>query len=125
MKKLLVVFSLVIITSCSSNDAESGYYYPPSWIQGTWKESSSGDLLKFSKSDIIYTSISGNSTVSFSKDSYKFPTSSVQLIASTGDNYIFDYFQFKEAVPVRFNFVKTSNSMIKSTGFLPGNFVRQ
>lgn len=123
MKKLFAVLSLIIITSCSSSDAESSYYYPPSWIQGKWKESVSGDLLIFTKNDIIYDSSKGK--VSFNKRSYNFPGSKVVLIANTNDNYIFDYFQFIGAVPLRFNFVKTSNKRVKSSGTLSGNFVKQ
>ncbi|KIA94851.1 hypothetical protein OA93_19290 [Flavobacterium sp. KMS] len=67
MKKIILLFSLMlIITSCSSNDEDTyGIFNPPNWIQGTWKEETSGAILTFTARDIKYTT-TGDS-FSFSK----------------------------------------------------------
>lgn len=40
MKKIILLFSLVLLFSCSSEDNErvllDNYYNPPNWIQGVW-----------------------------------------------------------------------------------------
>lgn len=56
MKKILFLFSLFMILSCSSSDdsASSSDFNPPSWIQGTWKEENDIGLgLKFSTNNVI------------------------------------------------------------------------
>lgn len=122
MKKLIFVISVIILVSCSSNNDDNGVFYPPSWIQGSWKDNASGDVLLFTKRDIIYTT--NNGEVSLSKQSYKFTNSTVQVISSTSDSYILDYIEIKGGVPLRFNFFKTGDSKMESKGYLRGNFIK-
>ncbi|WP_428231130.1 hypothetical protein [Flavobacterium sp.] len=123
MKKLIFVISVIILVSCSSNNDDTGVFYPPSWIQGKWKDNVSGDVLVFSKRDILYTTSNGE--VSLSKQSYKFTNSTIQVISRTSDSYILDYIEIKGGVPLRFNFLKTADTKMESKGYLRGNFIKQ
>ncbi|MCD0470208.1 hypothetical protein [Flavobacterium sp. JAS] len=122
IRKIIFGLLLIALASCSSSD-EPGAFYPPSWVQGTWKENTSGDILTFTKHDITYTS--NDKTVSFNKQYYKLASSSIQVISETSDYYIFDCIPIKESMPIRFNFAKTSNTKMESRGNLPGNFTKQ
>lgn len=125
MKKIILLFSLMlIITSCSSNDEDTyGIFNPPNWIQGTWKEETSGAILTFTSRDIKYTT-TGDS-FSFSKQTTKFSNTLPQEISSSPNLYISDFSQGKEGSIIRFNFVKTSDTKMESKGHLPGNYIKQ
>lgn len=123
IRKILLALLLTALASCSSNNEEPGAFNPPLWIQGTWKENTSGDTVTFTKYDILYTT--NGTTVSFNKQYYKFSSSNVQIISNTSDYYIFDCIPTKESMPIRFNFAKTSNTKMESRGNLPGNFTKQ
>lgn len=124
MKKLFLLFSLIIITSCSSSDEDtSGIFNPPTWIQGVWKDESSGATLTFTQRDIKY-STDGNS-YSFSKQTTKFTHVLAQEISSTPNFYVSDFSQGQEGSIIRFSFVKTSDTKMESKGHLPGNYTKQ
>ncbi|KIC02657.1 membrane lipoprotein lipid attachment site-containing protein [Flavobacterium sp. JRM] len=125
MKKIILLFSLMlIITSCSSNDEDTyGIFNPPNWIQGTWKEETSGAILTFTARDIKYTT-TGDS-FSFSKQTTKFSNTLPQEISSSPNLYVSDFSQGKEGSIIRFNFVKTSDTKMESKGHLPGNYIKQ
>ncbi|MEA9415479.1 membrane lipoprotein lipid attachment site-containing protein [Flavobacterium sp. PL02] len=125
MKKIILLFSLMlIITSCSSNDEDTyGIFNPPNWIQGTWKEETSGAILTFTSRDIKYTT-TGDS-FSFSKQTTKFSNTLPQEISSSPNLYVSDFSQGKEGSIIRFNFVKTSDTKMESKGHLPGNYIKQ
>lgn len=125
MKKIILLFSLMlIITSCSSNDEDTyGIFNPPNWIQGTWKEETSGAILTFTSRDIKYTT-TGDS-FSFSKQTTKFSNTLPQEISSSPNLYVSDFSQGKDGSIIRFNFVKTSDTKMESKGHLPGNYIKQ
>ncbi|OUL60955.1 membrane lipoprotein lipid attachment site-containing protein [Flavobacterium sp. AJR] len=125
MKKIILLFSLMlIITSCSSNDEDTyGIFNPPNWIQGTWKEETSGAILTFTSRDIKYTTI--GDSFSFSKQTTKFSNTLPQEISSSPNLYVSDFSQGKEGSIIRFNFVKTSDTKMESKGHLPGNYIKQ
>lgn len=115
---------MLIITSCSSNDEDTyGIFNPPNWIQGTWKEETSGAILTFTSRDIKYTT-TGDS-FSFSKQTTKFSNTLPQEISSSPNLYVSDFSQGKEGSIIRFNFVKTSDTKMESKGHLPGNYIKQ
>lgn len=54
MKKVVFLFSLFALLSCSSSDESTNNsdFNPPTWIQGTWKYGDSGVGFKFSSNNI-------------------------------------------------------------------------
>lgn len=126
MKNLILLLSLIFITSCSSSDEDTqGVFYSPSWIQGTWKDNTTGATLTFTKNDIKYN-LKG-STYSFSKNQIKTASNQTipQQIAKTDDLYIVDFGQGLEGSLIRFNFLRKTDNTIESKGHLPGNYTRQ
>lgn len=135
MKKLILLLSLFLTISCSSNDEDKdtqGTFNYPSWIQGTWKDDASGAILSFTKNDIKYN-LSGK-TYSFTKNqtgsSLNQTGSSLnqnnpQQIAKTDHLYIVDLNQGIDGLIIRFNFVKNSDSKMESKGHLPGSYTKQ
>ncbi len=63
MKKLLLIFGLLAIVSCSSDDSSSGgnEFNPPTWIHGTWGQFGNGTY-RFTSNDFI---ILGGSDMSY------------------------------------------------------------
>jgi hypothetical protein len=125
MKNLILLLSLVLITSCSSSDEDTqGVFYSPSWIQGSWKDNTTGAILTFTKNDIKYNS-DGN-TYSFSKNQIRTSSNRIipQQIAKTDNLYIVDFGQALEGSLIRFNFFKKTDNTIESKGHLPGNYTR-
>ncbi|WP_123875890.1 hypothetical protein [Flavobacterium araucananum] len=131
MKKLILLVSLIIMVACSSTDGnDSGknsvtdnYFNPPTWIQGTWKEDTTGAILIFTTNDIKYSF--NNNTTSFSREITKFSYDYPQQISSTSNLYIVDFTQGLKGTLVRFNFVNESGTKIKSQGYLAGNYTKQ
>lgn len=127
MNKLILVLSLVILSACSSNDdnnsGNANYFTPPDWIQGTWKDDSSGAILIFTSGDIKY--VLNGSTTSFTKEITKFSYRYPQVISSTSNLYVVDFTQGLEGSIIRFNFVNESGTKMKSKGYLPGNYTKQ
>jgi hypothetical protein len=125
MKKLILILSLYIIASCSSNDEESyGVFSPPNWIQGSWKNDA-GETLTFTERDIKY-SPKKEKQISFSRETKKLSSNSYsQQISSTPTLYVVDFTQNTQGATIRFNFVKTSEKKIESKGYLPGSYTKQ
>ena len=65
MKKVLLLFSLFLMLSCSNSDdntnSSKSDFHPPAWIQGTWNQEgsngSSGVLFSFSVNDFCLTTM--------------------------------------------------------------------
>lgn len=63
MKKVVFLFSIFVLLSCSSSDESSNNsdFNPPAWIQGTWKqESDIGGLtnsFSFPENDICFVNL--------------------------------------------------------------------
>lgn len=126
MKKLLLLLSLILTVSCSSNDENTqGAFRYPSWIEGSWKDNATGAILTFTKNDIKYNS-DGN-IYSFSKNQVStFSNQKGPLqIANTSDLYIVDFGQVLDGSFIRFNFVRSSGSTMESKGHLPGSYTKQ
>ncbi|WP_374174189.1 hypothetical protein [Flavobacterium tructae] len=125
MKNLILLLSLIFITACSSSDEDTqGVFHSPSWIQGSWKDNTTGAILTFTKNDIKYNT-NGN-TYSFSKNQIRISSNQIipQQIAKTDNLYIVDFGQGLEGSLIRFNFFKKTDNTIESKGHLPGNYTR-
>ncbi len=125
MKKLLLLFSLTIITiSCSSGDEDAyGIFNPPAWIQGVWTDEASGATLTFTNHDIKYTT--NGKSFSFSRQSTTSSQTLAQEISSTPNLYVSDFHQGNQGSIFRFNFAKTSDTRMHSKGHLPGNYAKK
>ncbi|WP_264535339.1 hypothetical protein [Flavobacterium sp. N1736] len=124
MKKLILILSLYIIASCSSNEEDFDVFNPPNWIQGTWKNDA-GETLTFTEHDIKYNKKS-EKQISFSLETTKFSSNPYpQQISSTSTLYVVDFSQSMQGSTIRFNFVKSSEKKMESKGYLPGFYTKQ
>ncbi|MBG6188604.1 hypothetical protein [Flavobacterium sp. CAN_S2] len=64
MKKVVLLFSLFLMLSCSSSDdngnSSNSDFYPPAWIQGNWMQeglTNYGVLFSFSENDFCMTNL--------------------------------------------------------------------
>lgn len=64
MKKILFLFSLFLLLSCSNSDSDNGTnsdFHPPVWIQGNWEQEgtngTTGVLFNFLANDFCFTSM--------------------------------------------------------------------
>ena len=65
MKKVFLLFSLLLMLSCSNSDnntnSSNSDFHPPVWIQGRWLQQgsigSNGVLFNFSEKDFCFTNI--------------------------------------------------------------------
>jgi hypothetical protein len=123
MNKISLLFlMLIIVASCSPTDDSN--YSAPSWIQGTWKEESSGDILTFEKDQILYTK--GGNQISLLKKFMEAPGNGGKLISKNADSYIIEYSgskiggyegNFIYSDLVRISFIKLSDSRMNSKGY--------
>lgn len=131
MKKLVLLFSFIIITACSSsNDDDSGKanttgdrFNPPAWIIGTWKDSGA-TTYNFTKDDIICT-VSG-SRLSF-KDQVtilKDGKVTYSIKETKTDNSYVAEFKTLSGTTI-FSFTKTADNKMTSDAYLSGNFTKQ
>lgn len=126
MKKLTLILTIIIITSCSSYEEESfGIFKSPNWLQGVWKDDLSGSLFIFTRNDIKYVTTTDQRPFSFSRDPVEFNKEyRVETISSTPNLYIVDFFPAKERSIIRFIFVKKSDLKIQSKGHLSGSYTK-
>ena len=132
MKKLILLLSLVILTSCSSShdddsnaNTKNAYFNPPAWIIGTWK-SDIGTTFIFTKDNMSYQ-INGGITTSLN-DQANMVKNSGGKVSVTEDKTESDYtVNYKLTVDgtITYSFKKSSNSQIISTGMFNGTYTKQ
>ena len=136
MKKLILLFTLILLSSCSEdyyenteeNHQYSSYINPPIWIQGRWKDDKDR-MITFTDDDLLYSypllSYQSVSTEIFDYESYyydEYRNPNVQEVE------LLDYYSIRyNAVNTtkKFSFIKLSETEIKSTGLMPGIYIRQ
>lgn len=133
MKKLLFLFSLIVLMSCSNSDETSNSsnsdFHPPSWIQGVWKidsEFSPEQSFSFTSNDFCMTSLGTvkqcyQENVNQLKKSGVTPTVQETITETTYTAEI-NYFAGQSVI---FSFRKISDNSIEWTA-VPGSvFVKQ
>ena len=122
MKKvqiIILVLSLFFV-SCSTDSANDGFFENPDWIQGTWEKKDTGEILTFTKGDIIY-----NNLYSFTEQTMRLGFTSIQIVEKTSGTYVVEYYHQKGILPVRYSFKKKSGREIELKGGLSGNYIKQ
>ncbi|MHC0443150.1 hypothetical protein [Flavobacterium sp. 3-210] len=139
MKKLVLFFALVALSSCSHDDDYKEKNYqgprymdPPVWLQGVWMDDKQRQF-KFTEDDILYkypmqNYISASDEIhdferKYWDDYQHYQNPNVQEIE------ILDYYSLKyncyNAPSKKFIFTRISKNQIESTGFMPGIYTRQ
>lgn len=129
MKKLFLLLSLIIITSCSTSDddnrkPEKNYFNPPTWIHGLWREPNSGASFTFNQNNVIC--ILNQNMINFNQSAIdiKEDGSYVNVQESiTNDTYIANFQYEQESILL--SFTKKSSTEIESKGFIKGTFIKQ
>lgn len=119
MKKIIFTLSLLLLLSCSHESEREGVIPTPSWIQGSWKNINTNEVLKFTQKDIIL-----NNSYSFSDQPKGLTFANVNIITNTSTSYVVEVYNVKGGVPVRFIFRKTSETTMDSKGYLPGRYFK-
>lgn len=131
MKKILFLFSLFMILSCSSSDdsASSSDFNPPSWIQGTWKQdygTGVSNSFSFTKSDICFTSTTGagqcqQASVDFTRKSGL----TVKVTETITSTFYSAKAEYSNGQSVTYAFNKISNTAIEWTAISGVEFIKQ
>ena len=131
MKKVVCLFSLFVLLSCSSSDESTNNsdFNPPVWIQGTWKQegstAGSGIGFKFSSNDLC-TLISTaeqcqHGLITLVRKSGQTATVDETITSSTYSAKI-NYYGGQSAT---YSFRKISNTEIEWSGSLSAVFIKQ
>lgn len=136
MKKLIVLITLIVLSSCSYDDDNKEKYYngprymdPPVWLQGVWMDDKQREF-KFTEDDLLYKYPMQN-FISTSDEIYGFQTQSLDYYTNPNVQEIelIDYYSLKyncdKAPSKKFMFYKISDNQIESTGFMPGIYTKQ
>lgn len=134
MKKLLFLFSLFLMLSCSNSDdninSSNSDFHPPAWIQGTWNQEgsngSSGVLFSFSVNDFCLTTmgVAKQCQQEYVNQIKKINTAVTVTETITATTYIAEikYFAGQSVI---YSFKKLSNTSIEWTS-VPGSvFIKQ
>ncbi|MFC4477954.1 hypothetical protein [Flavobacterium chungangensis] len=143
MKKVILLFSLVFIYSCTideilensnqgmeignGDDVYADYLSkditPPSWIIGTWINPQ-GKELKFTKNDIVFGSEEYN-TVQRDVFYYLFRKKDAEIFQTKTDTTY--YLQYKESASdkKKYNFIKISDTLMESTKLFKGIYTKK
>lgn len=128
MKKLFLLFSLIIITSCSTSDDDkieaTNYFNPPAWIQGVWKEPNSGATFTFSNDNVICRLNDHKVNFKENADDLKKMGAYVNVQETIKNDTYTANFQYEDE-SLLLSFTKTSNTEIESEAYLQGTFIKQ
>jgi hypothetical protein len=132
MKKLLFLFSLFLMLSCSNSDdnnSSNSDFHPPAWIQGNWLQEGAGSfgvLFSFTANDFCMT------TMGLTKqcqqelvNQMRQPGNSVTVTeTNTATTYIAEikYFAGQSVI---YSFRKLSNDSIEWTSVPGAVFIKQ
>jgi|GEM_PF-1316002 len=140
MKKLILLFTLTVLSSCSEDYYENteGYYQPssyinpPVWIQGTWKDNKDRIII-FTEDELYYGyPLLPYESVSSEIHAYEWyyrTEYNEYRDANVQEVELLDYYSIKyntvNAPNKKFSFIKLSETKIESTGVMPGIYIRQ
>lgn len=140
MKKLLLLFTLIVLSSCSHDEdkneekpyGSSRYMDPPSWIQGTWMDDHDR-VLKFTDSDLFYKypmqKYSSVSNEIYSYEKYYWDEYQRYQNPNVQETELIDYYSIKynclDAPSKKISFTRISDTQIESTGIMPGIYTKQ
>lgn len=116
MKKLLFIFTALLLFSCSSssddNSSSNSNFNPPTWIQGKWTNTI-GSGYKFTSNNVCSVSLGGDICYKEMLDNYNKvgATSTINESIITDTEYKFSY--AVQGSTVYFHFIKKSNSEIQ------------
>ncbi|RTZ05702.1 hypothetical protein [Flavobacterium sp. GSP6] len=130
MKKLLFLFSLFLMLSCSNSDdnttSSNSDFHPPVWIQGTWNQEgsngTSGVSFKFAANDFCMIAQSFKQCQQEFVNQYRQHGNAVTVIETiTATNYTAEikYFAGQSII---YSFRKLSNTSIEWTS-VPGSVI--
>lgn len=140
MKKLIIFFSLIILSSCSQdylNDNDPVYIpkthiHPPTWIHGTWKDANDR-LIYFTFNDLLYKYpmqqfTSSDSEINYYESKYfkeynEYRTANVQEV-ELNDFYSINY-DIYSGTRKKFSFIRLSDTEIEATGYMSGIYIKQ
>jgi hypothetical protein len=131
MKKILFLFSLFMILSCSSSDdsASSSDFNPPAWIQGTWKQdygTGSGNSFSFTKNDICVTIYTGGGQCQqASIDFVRKGGLTVKVTETITSTFYSAKADYSNGQSVTYAFNKISNTAIEWTAVSGVEFIKQ
>ncbi len=136
MKKLIVLITLIVLSSCSHDDDNKEKYYngprymdPPVWLQGVWMDDKQRGF-KFTEDDLLYKYPMDN-FISTSDEIYDFQSQSYEeyINPNIQEIELIDYYSIKyntkEGPSKKFMFTRISETQIESTGFMPGIYTKQ
>ncbi|MGE6356840.1 hypothetical protein ACQKCJ_23475 [Flavobacterium sp. NPDC079362] len=134
MKKLILLFALILITSCSKddtnyeqdifNDDNYMYFDPPAWLWGTWTNIQ-GDKITFTRNNLIFSEYgnpinSANEEIAYYEKSFVNPN--IQETAYA--NYYSLKYNYDNDYRMRFNIIQVSERMINISGLFTGTFTK-
>jgi hypothetical protein len=127
MKKILFLFSLFMVLSCSSSDdnASSSDFNPPAWIQGTWKQEG-GVSFSFTKNDICVTTYTGGGQCQqASADFIRKGGMTVKVTEEISNTFYSAKADYSNGQSVTYAFNKISNTVIEWTAVSGVEFIKQ
>ncbi len=131
MKKILFLFSLATILSCSSSNdsASSSDFNPPAWIQGTWKQdygTGSSNSFSFTKNDICVTMYTGvGQCQQASIDLVRKGGITVKVTEEISNTFYSAKTLYSNGQSVTYAFNKISNTVIEWTAVSGAEFIKQ
>ncbi|SHG67598.1 hypothetical protein SAMN05443663_103441 [Flavobacterium defluvii] len=137
MKKLIVLFSLILTYSCSSEETDSGMKIdndypipkeykitPPTWILGTWVDSGTKKIV-FTKSDIICDPAGNPLSAKGETLYYIIQEQDPEITQTQTENSYFLQYKISSSERRTFNFIKISETEIESKGTYKGIFTKK
>lgn len=130
MKKILFVFTVLSIFSCSSSDDNSNEksntdFHPPEWIIGNWKQNS-GVTFSFTKNDLCFTNISGDSQCQQGIiDIMRQGGTTVKVTEVASNTFYSAEVKYSNGQSTTYAFKKISNSIIEWTSATGVELIKQ
>ncbi|QKJ64978.1 hypothetical protein [Flavobacterium sp. M31R6] len=135
MKKLLFLFGIFLLFSCSNSDdntnSSNSDFHPPAWIQGVWEQQSSlpgvaGVTFSFSTNDFCFT----NSGIAKQcqqdyVNQMRQPGNSVTVTETTTETTYTAEIKYYAGQSVIYSFRKLANNKIEWTAVSGSVFIKQ
>ena len=112
----LATIAIIVLTNTSCNDdnpSKSGYFSPPSWIQGTWKHEVYDVSYQFTSNNFIQKTSPAFDYNEILKDSER--QGFKAEVKETSDGSIYNFIIYHGSTITEYNFVKKSDTQIEWT----------